>query len=100
MVRGQDNVFRALKEYGLVGTFNKLFQQRTLKFGRLVGTDRFGNKYFENEHYPWGHNRWVEYAGGHAFYDVDPSLVPPEWHIWLHHTTNDPPEDKDVCVLC
>jgi len=42
------NFVRAFKEFGAVGTFKKLYQQRTLKFGSLVGTDRLGNKYFEN----------------------------------------------------
>ncbi len=42
------NFVRAFKEFGAVGTFKKLYQQRTLKFGSLVGTDRYGNKYFEN----------------------------------------------------
>eukprot|EP01138_Halocafeteria_seosinensis_P016160 gb/GECG01016490.1/.p1 GENE.gb/GECG01016490.1/~~gb/GECG01016490.1/.p1 ORF type:complete len:210 (+),score=18.19 gb/GECG01016490.1/:1-630(+) len=95
MPAGQDSVFRALKEFGLRGTFTKLFQQRTLKFGRLVGTDRYGNKYYENPEYAWGQTRWVEYAGGHSFYDVDASLVPAEWHIWLHQTTDEPPQQKD-----
>lgn len=28
----------------------------------MVGTDQFGNKYFENNRYFYGRNRWVEYA--------------------------------------
>ena len=36
-------------------TFWKLFQSRTLKFGQLVGVDKFGNKYYENtKDYPYG----------------------------------------------
>jgi hypothetical protein len=42
------NFVRAFKEFGAMGTFKKLYQQRTLKFGQLIGTDRYGNKYFEN----------------------------------------------------
>lgn len=33
-----------------------------LRPGTLVGTDRFGNKYYENPHYIYSRNRWVEYA--------------------------------------
>lgn len=31
------NFLRAFKEFGVVGTFWKLYQQRTLKFGTLIG---------------------------------------------------------------
>lgn len=49
------NVLRAFKEFGVKDTFYKLFQSRTLKFGRLVGTDSLGNKYYENKKdYPFG----------------------------------------------
>lgn len=33
-----------------------------LRPGTLVGTDKYGNKYYENPHYFYGRNRWVEYA--------------------------------------
>ena len=57
-----------------------------------MGTDQLGNKYFENkEEYQYGHHRWVEYANHRSFYDADPTLVPPEWHVWLHCITDDPP---------
>lgn len=46
---------RALREYGVKGTFERLYKMRTLKFGRLVGTDVYGNQYFENtKDYPAG----------------------------------------------
>lgn len=31
------NFFKAVKEFGVAGTFWKLYQQRTLKFGTLIG---------------------------------------------------------------
>ena len=31
-----------------------------------------------------GRDRWVEYADG----DVNATQVPPEWHSWLHHSTD------------
>lgn len=83
---------RALREFGFVGTFKKLYKMRTTKFGKLVGTDQFSNEYYENtKDYPAGQHRWVEYSGDKSFYQVDSSIVPPEWHLWLHHTTDEPP---------
>lgn len=61
--------------------------------GRQVGTDRFGNVYFESKKpfMRYGRlRRWVVYAGA-----AEATSVPPEWHAWLHHTTASPlPEQK------
>lgn len=61
--------------------------------GRQVGQDRFGNLYFESRHDFLGYGRkrrQVLYAKG-----SEPTQVPPEWHAWLHHTTEAPlPEAK------
>ena len=47
--------FRALKEYGVKGTFEKLYKLRTIKFGELKGVDRYGNQFYENTvDYPFG----------------------------------------------
>ena len=55
--------------------------------GERVGIDEFGNRYYRS-----GRNklhgrerRWVLYKGR-----AEASAVPPEWHAWLHHTTDDP----------
>lgn len=49
------HLIRAIKEFGVKGTFEKLYKLRTLKFGKLVGVDRYGNQYFENKvDYPHG----------------------------------------------
>jgi NADH:ubiquinone oxidoreductase subunit len=62
--------------------------------GRKVGTDRFGNVYYESRKLQPVYNRprrWAIYAGGRR----EPTVVPPEWHAWLHHVTPAPlPEDK------
>ncbi|QXM25714.1 NADH:ubiquinone oxidoreductase subunit NDUFA12 [Elioraea tepida] len=60
--------------------------------GREVGRDRFGNVYYEERRPRPGmrRRRWVIYAR-----NVDASEVPPEWHAWLHYTTDAPlPEVK------
>ncbi len=61
--------------------------------GDLVGSDDQGNRYFRDKRGPLKRadslrreRRWVVYAG-----DVEASRVPPDWHAWLHHTTDEPP---------
>ena len=51
--------------------------------GTPVGTDQFGNRYYQNKD---GTRRWVLYNG-----TVEASRVPPDWHGWLHHTYAEPP---------
>lgn len=63
------------------------------KWGTLVGEDKYGNKYYKNNFYFYGRNRWVEY-NHKAFLDYDGSQVPAEWHNWLHYVTDDSPIDK------
>jgi NADH:ubiquinone oxidoreductase subunit len=63
--------------------------------GELVGRDSFGNRYYREKgglrsgRRPGGahERRWVIYAG-----EAEASRVPPEWHIWLHHTSDEIPE--------
>ncbi|PWN32513.1 NDUFA12-domain-containing protein [Meira miltonrushii] len=57
------------------------------KYGRLVGTDSFGNKYFENLEEQPGRHRWIDYAA----HDYNTVQVEPQWHSWLHHIRQDPP---------
>jgi NADH:ubiquinone oxidoreductase subunit len=59
--------------------------------GRLVGTDAAGNIYYTlRKPRPGGGRtrRWVMYAGR-----PEASGVPPEWHSWLHYTTDAPLPD-------
>ena len=62
----------------------------TLLNGAQVGTDTQGNVYYRSKRKPKGarEKRWVVYDG-----KVEASRVPPAWHSWLHHTTDDIPED-------
>ena len=62
----------------------------TSLFGRLVGRDAFGNRYYEERRPRRGlrTRRWVAYAGA-----VEASTVPPDWHAWLHYTTEAPLSD-------
>jgi NADH:ubiquinone oxidoreductase subunit len=55
--------------------------------GRRVGVDAIGNVYYAERRARRGHRlrRWVAYAG-----PAEASVVPPEWHAWLHYTTDEP----------
>jgi NADH:ubiquinone oxidoreductase subunit len=54
--------------------------------GKLVGVDEYGNRYYQGRGIRHGRNRrWVLYKGS-----AEASKVPPEWHAWLHHTTDQP----------
>ena len=59
----------------------------TMLKGRRVGSDAAGNIYYEEKSPRRGvrARRWVMYAGA-----VEASAVPPEWHPWLHYTTDAP----------
>ncbi|PZP85247.1 MAG: NADH:ubiquinone oxidoreductase subunit NDUFA12 [Azospirillum brasilense] len=59
----------------------------TLVYGRKVGQDEFGNRYFEQRRAAKGEKarRWVIYNGM-----AEPSKVPAHWHGWLHYTLDAP----------
>jgi len=52
---------------------------KTILFGKLVGSDSQGNKYYEGK---FG-KRWVIYAE-----EIDASKIPVEWYSWIHFTPN------------
>jgi NADH:ubiquinone oxidoreductase subunit len=60
----------------------------TLLRGDLVGTDEFGNRYYQDRRTPetGRRGRWVLFRGA-----AEASKVPPDWHAWLHHTIAEPP---------
>ena len=55
--------------------------------GENVGEDEFGNLYYKSraDSSNGKPRRWVIYKG-----ENEPSKIPPEWHAWIHHTTEDP----------
>ncbi|PNF37688.1 putative NADH dehydrogenase [ubiquinone] 1 alpha subcomplex subunit 12 [Cryptotermes secundus] len=86
-----NTLFKIIKTNGgITGTLFKLFRQDDVKLGTLVGEDKYGNKYYENNMYFYGRNRWVEYADK-VYFDYDGSQVPAEWFGWLHYKTDLPP---------
>ncbi|WVQ99931.1 hypothetical protein IAU59_007074 [Kwoniella sp. CBS 9459] len=89
---------RTVRHFRAVG-FKEWFRQMTYigdaKMGRHVGTDQFGNRYFENtdpnEEIP-GRHRWIDYSQD----DFNASQVPPEWHSWLSHIRKDAPQEDPI----
>ena len=57
----------------------------TLFVGKLIGSDKFGNKNYSNSK----GKRWVIYKDR-----VDSSKIPPEWHLWIHFLTENKPENN------
>jgi NADH:ubiquinone oxidoreductase subunit len=58
----------------------------TWRKGEFVGEDLSGNLYYRQR---GGSRRWVIYAGV-----AEPSMVPPDWHGWLHQTVDTPPTEE------
>jgi len=61
--------------------------------GTKVGTDEFGNQYFEakksrGEAKNSKKRRYIIYNG-----IAEPSKVPANWHGWLHYTSDDLPDN-------
>ena len=52
----------------------------TIFFGRLVGKDDFGNKYYENKKKT---KRWVIYRE-----EIDASKISADWYSWIHFMKN------------
>ncbi len=59
---------------------------RTLFFGKLVGKDESGNKFYKSKK----DQRWIIYAN-----DIEASKINSEWYLWMHHTVDDIPQQKN-----
>ena len=62
------------------GTFLK-----TLFFGKYVGSDEFGNKYYRSKN----DERWVIYAK-----NIEATKITSDWYLWIHHTIDKIPDIK------
>ncbi|CAL7945786.1 unnamed protein product [Xylocopa violacea] len=85
------NLWRLVQENGgIINSIRSLYRIDALKSGTLVGEDKYGNKYYENNSYFFSSNRWVVYAEKYGL-NYDGSQVPAEWFGWLHYKTDLPP---------
>ena len=64
-----------------LGTFLK-----TLFFGKYVGSDEHGNKYYKNKK----DDRWVVYSK-----NIESTKITSDWYLWMHHTIDNIPEKKE-----
>ena len=62
------------------GTFLK-----TLFFGKFVGKDFYGNKYYKSKN----DERWVVYKD-----NIEASKITSEWFLWMHHTISEVPNQQ------
>ena len=60
---------------------------KTIFFGKLVGSDANGNKYYESK----SGKRWIIYSG-----EIDASKIPNEWYSWIHFTNNKIENNHDL----
>ena len=63
------------------GTFLK-----TLFFGKYVGSDHYGNKYYCSKK----DERWVIYAK-----NIEATKITSDWYLWIHHTIDKVPNLKE-----
>ena len=54
-------------------------RMKTIFFGKLVGTDQFGNRYYQSKK----GKRWVIYSD-----EIDASKIPVEWFSWINFMPN------------
>lgn len=67
----------------------------TVRAGKLVGEDKYGNKYFEDSSWFVGRHRWVEYPK-YKNLEYDASQISPEWFGWMHWKYDYPPNEDLV----
>ncbi|TMW62109.1 hypothetical protein Poli38472_009602 [Pythium oligandrum] len=82
-----EKYMEAKKRYGWKEALWKLSFTNDIKFGYKVGEDEFGNSYFEDPTEFSGMQRYTEFRVGNKE-ETDASQIPPQWHVWLHQTTD------------
>ena len=65
-------------------TFGTLL--KTLLFGKYVGSDEYGNKYYRSKN----NERWVIYGDS-----VEATKITSDWYLWIHHTIDKIPDQKE-----
>ena len=78
---------------GLRKSLRTLYVTDDLKEGELIGEDKYGNKYYQNNRYFYGRNRWVIYNEAKGT-NYDGSQIPAEWFGWMHYKVDEPPTVK------
>ncbi|KAK4105148.1 NDUFA12-domain-containing protein [Parathielavia hyrcaniae] len=81
-----------IRRIGLKDYWHQLNYIGDTKAGVLVGTDRFGNKFYENKEELPLRTRWVDYAK----HDYDAGQVEPLWHAWMSYMVDTPPNQDPI----
>ena len=56
---------------------------KTLFFGKYVGSDEYGNKYYKSKN----NERWVIYKN-----NIEATKITSDWYLWMHHTIENIPD--------
>ena len=56
---------------------------KTLFFGKYVGSDEYGNKYYKSKN----NERWVIYKN-----NIEATKITSDWYLWIHHTIENIPD--------
>ena len=59
---------------------------KTLFFGKFVGSDEYGNKYYKSKK----NERWVVYSN-----NIEATKITSDWYLWIHHTIDKIPDEKE-----
>ena len=60
---------------------------KTLFFGKFVGSDEYGNKYYSSKK----NERWVVYAD-----NIEATKITSDWYLWMHHTIDKIPSSNET----
>ncbi|KAF2219715.1 NADH ubiquinone oxidoreductase subunit NDUFA12-domain-containing protein [Elsinoe ampelina] len=84
---------RNLRKVGLKDFGHQMQYIGDTKAGTLVGTDLYGNKYYENlaDELPL-RTRWVDYKDK----EYDPSQIEPGWHAWMSYMVDKAPTEDPI----
>ncbi|KAK2765995.1 hypothetical protein FQN54_007510 [Arachnomyces sp. PD_36] len=78
---------RNLRKAGIKAYGHNLHYIGDTKAGTLIATDRYGNKYYENNEELPLRTRWVDFKQD----EYDPSQIEPGWHAWISYMVDKPP---------
>ncbi|KAI1173468.1 NADH:ubiquinone oxidoreductase 13.4kD subunit [Nemania sp. FL0916] len=83
---------RNLRKVGIKDAWHQLNYIGDTKAGTLIGVDKWGNKYFENNEELPLRTRWVDYKS----HDLDASHIEPGWHAWISYLVDKPPTEDPL----
>ncbi|KZF19171.1 NADH-ubiquinone oxidoreductase subunit B17.2 [Xylona heveae TC161] len=83
---------RNLRKIGIKEYAHQMQYMGDTVAGTYVGTDRWGNKYYENTDELPLRTRWVDYKSK----EFDPSQTDPGWHAWIAYMVDKPPTQDPI----